>query len=736
MARSVIVTLSPSFLAPPTPLTPSPPTVHAFPLAAEPLSPAPSDPTIATCALKQECAASFVPAPRDVPPPFTESSETSKPIPTPPPPVQAFLPTLQFVQADAPATVPTFAPKCAAPLISVARDVLLPSASTLAPRAPVLPTPTPFNAFLTAPELVQPVQPDATTATLDALTDTIATLKRNLEAILNAQKSTESRAPEPEAAQSQAEHCKFCRSGTHIEEECEEADEYILAGMCKRNVFGRLTLPSGAEVPRRIKGKSLHERFEEYHKQFPGQRAAPAYLENLARPRRPALEDAIPAYTPSAMGATSPGTEETAPAMFQAQSQPHSPKRMLCDPRAASDQARTMEASRHLMKSTVRFSDALGAPKSTARAVSGQRKQERDEAAPSARSQMRKSNFAATAASDHREAPFMVSQRRLFAFVPGIRPEAAHAAASTPAPPKECAVYFAQAAAPQLAHDCAPGRAKPSQRPQAPVPVVEARVSTAPSAHAASPSVRAASPNAHAASPNARAASPSAHDTSQVPCSNYKPACVMPSGSVPSSSRAVPPKHPQSAPPRDKPHDIKPSYEQPATRYRATAPRSPSRSSKPPDVVRQACAMPARLSSSDPATFEIHDATSARTPAMYAKTLSNHSTSYKRLQPARRRARVPQCICDDRAICRGSPSHVAMTASEPHLRRLPRRVHTLAMTFHATESVYQSRGDVRGGSGTRTAQAYQEQPHQVASSADPTASAPQLRGGSHVAIEF
>ncbi|KAH9027865.1 hypothetical protein EDB85DRAFT_2148224 [Lactarius pseudohatsudake] len=123
---------------------------------------------------------------------------------------------------------------------------------------------------------------------------------------------------------------------------------------------------------------------------------------------------------------------------------------------------------------------------------------------------------------------------------------------------------------------------------------------------------------------------------------------------------------------------------------------------------------------------------------MYAKTLSNHSALYKRLQPAQRRARVPQCNCDDRAICRGSPSHVAMTASEPHLRRLPRRVHTLAMTFHATESVYQSRGDMRGGSGARTAQAYQEQPlaHQVASSADPTASAPQLRGGSHVAIEF
>ncbi|KAH9025145.1 hypothetical protein EDB84DRAFT_1440484 [Lactarius hengduanensis] len=64
---------------------------------------------------------------------------------------------------------------------------------------------------------------------------------------------------------------------------------------------------------------------------------------------------------------------------------------------------------------------------------------------------------------------------------------------------------------------------------------------------------------------------------------------------------------------------------------------------------------------------------------MYAKTLSNHSASYKRLQPA---------------------------------RQLPRR--------HARQQRRENN---------------QEQPHQVAFSADPTASAPQLRGGSHVAIE-
>ncbi|KAH9021830.1 hypothetical protein EDB85DRAFT_2152124 [Lactarius pseudohatsudake] len=787
-----ILILSPSSLAPPAPLTFPPPTVHAFPLATESLSPIPSDPCTATHALKQERAASLVPAPRDAALPFTASAETSKPIPTLPPPVQAFPPTLQFVQADAPATVPTSAPKCAAPLISVAaRRSAAIRVDTSTARA------------------------NATAATLDALADVIATLKSGLEAILNAQKSPEVRAPEPEAARSQVEHCKFCRSGTHIEEECEEAEEYILAGMCKRNVFGRLTLPSGAEVPRRIKGKCLRKRFEEYHSQHPGQRAAPAYLEDLARPQTPALQDATSAI-PSVMGATSPGAEATALAMSEVPRQPRSPERTLCDPRAASNRRRATEAPGDLRKAIVQSSNAPGVPKSAAQPVPGQSEPERDDTATSrARPWMRESNFAVMAASDRREAPLMVSQRGLFAFVPGIRPEAAHAAASTPAPPKECAVYFAQAAAPQLAHDRAPGRAKPSKCCQAPAPAVETRVSTAPSAHAALP-------NAHAALPSVCAASPSARDTSRVPRSAHKPACVTPSGSAPSSSckvsRSVPkppsirpniPERPQAAPrasrtlvaiqsrprwprsrlshrapahmrqraqppppvsvltpsrrpshltnPRDRPRRVEPSDRQPMTRRLETAPRSPSRPRAPrrgapsmrnasATLIQRPCDLrdsgrtytlptmhsyvlaedwgqsifhqrrAARQHHSRP--LPIHcafltlsdahdsDATSARTPAMYAKTLSNHSALYKRLQPAQRRARVPQCNCDDRAICRGSPSHVAMTASEPHSRRLPRRVHTLAMTFYATESVYQS----RGGSGARTAQAYQEQP--------------------------
>ncbi|KAH9016064.1 hypothetical protein EDB85DRAFT_1898364 [Lactarius pseudohatsudake] len=83
-----------------------------------------------------------------------------------------------------------------------------------------------------------------------------------------------------------------------------------------------------------------------------------------------------------------------------------------------------------------------------------------------------------------------------------------------------------------------------------------------------------------------------------------------------------------------------------------------------------------------------------------------------------------------------APMRAETLATEPHSRRHPRREYTFAMTFQATDSVYQSHSDMRSSSSARTTHEYQEQPHQVASGADLTASMPQLRSGSHVAIEF
>ncbi|KAH9009364.1 hypothetical protein EDB83DRAFT_2531287 [Lactarius deliciosus] len=706
-----ISTLSTSSLTSRAPHTSPPSAVHAFPFALQHLSSTLPDSAIATCVLTQECTASLVPVSRDAPQLFTTSPAKSSHFPTPPPPSQAFPPALRFTQADMSALASSFVLQHRAPLVSAPRDVPSPSTPTSATPAPVPSPPMPAHIFPLAPEPIQPAQPDSTAATLDALADVIAALKSGLEAILNTQKSAESRAPEPEATQSQAERCRFCGSAAHLEEECEEADEYILTGMCKRNVFGRLTLPSGAEVSRRIKGKCLRERFEEYHRQFPGQRAAPAYLEDPARPRRPAPQDTTTA-TPSAMRATSPGAEAIALAMSEESRRPRFPKRTLGDQRAASDQMRAPEASGDLLKPTVRFSDTLGVPETTARPVPGQSEPERDEAATSsARSQTRESNFAAIAASDREEAPLMVSQRGLFAFIPGIRSEAARAAASTPARPTECAAYLVQEATPQLTPDRVSVKAKrpesvPSSSRAIPssmcAPPVEDIVSNpqgvpphTSSGVIASPSIHVNIPKRPQAAPRASLTPRATRSRPQWPrsrLSHHASACEhqrfqhRPLASFHSLS----PRPMHSVSPHAELRHVKPSDRQPATRHRPMAPRLPFYAHKPPNAMRPASAIPVRSIGSDtPAEvdwgqsiFHVHfrpfptngdtstqsdpcppiappfttfadahdsDATSARTPATYAKTLSKYSASDKRSQPAQRHPRVLQLTTDDLA---------------------------------------------------------------------------------------
>ncbi|KAH9011497.1 hypothetical protein EDB85DRAFT_2159892 [Lactarius pseudohatsudake] len=111
---------------------------------------------------------------------------------------------------------------------------------------------------------------------------------------------------------------------------------------------------------------------------------------------------------------------------------------------------------------------------------------------------------------------------------------------------------------------------------------------------------------------------------------------------------------------------------------------------------------------------EVHTYKSSSDSATCARTMRHLR---QRLQPARRRARAPRVDHNDHAIRRGSAyacrdiSNRATFAQAP--APLPRR--------HARQQRHENN---------------QEQPHQVASSADPTASAPQLRGGSHVAIKF
>jgi hypothetical protein len=158
------------------------------------------------------------------------------------------------------------------------------------------------------------LQPNAIDTILDVLADKIAALAKGIEALLANQSRPESGPRQPEDVQGKAERCQCCGSTAHLDDECEEAVKYILAGKCKWNMFGKLTLPSGAEVPRSIRDRNLLQCFDKYHQQYPGQQAAPGYLETLARVQRPTPQS-VRSATPPAIEATTPSSEVRLPAI-------------------------------------------------------------------------------------------------------------------------------------------------------------------------------------------------------------------------------------------------------------------------------------------------------------------------------------------------------------------------------------------------------------------------------------
>ena len=66
--------------------------------------------------------------------------------------------------------------------------------------------------------------------------------------------------------------CNFCGKD-HFIRNCELVEEYRRAGKLKRNIDGKVVLPTGAFVPRDIPGNLLKERIDEWHRRNPGQLA-------------------------------------------------------------------------------------------------------------------------------------------------------------------------------------------------------------------------------------------------------------------------------------------------------------------------------------------------------------------------------------------------------------------------------------------------------------------------------
>ena len=68
-------------------------------------------------------------------------------------------------------------------------------------------------------------------------------------------------------------NCHFCGSVSHLLPVCDIVDQTIKEGKCIRNHEGRLVLPGGEYLPRSINGKTMLDRFEEWHYQNLGQLA-------------------------------------------------------------------------------------------------------------------------------------------------------------------------------------------------------------------------------------------------------------------------------------------------------------------------------------------------------------------------------------------------------------------------------------------------------------------------------
>ncbi|KAJ7455161.1 hypothetical protein FB451DRAFT_1049110 [Mycena latifolia] len=98
----------------------------------------------------------------------------------------------------------------------------------------------------------------------------------------------------PRNSNARPDGCTYC-SGPHYIANCEIVTSDAQAGCCKRNINGRVVLPSGTFVPREIQGHNLRERMEEWHRINPGQIAAPQLMldthANYPSPNRLTIEE-------------------------------------------------------------------------------------------------------------------------------------------------------------------------------------------------------------------------------------------------------------------------------------------------------------------------------------------------------------------------------------------------------------------------------------------------------------
>jgi hypothetical protein len=114
--------------------------------------------------------------------------------------------------------------------------------------------------------------------------------------------------------------CNYCGSLEHFIRDCQVVLEDIKQGKCKRNAEGRVTLPSGAFVPRDIPGRNFKERIEEWHRRNPGQQAASQMLYHVLS--NDVAENSSTSQTKVDIAPTSIATRLSHPDLFTSQVEP------------------------------------------------------------------------------------------------------------------------------------------------------------------------------------------------------------------------------------------------------------------------------------------------------------------------------------------------------------------------------------------------------------------------------
>ncbi|KAF7342425.1 hypothetical protein MVEN_01831600 [Mycena venus] len=106
-------------------------------------------------------------------------------------------------------------------------------------------------------------------------------------------------AVQPQYNPTRPDGCAYCSDLSHFIGRCPHVQEDIDAGKCRRDADGKVVLPTGSFVPRRINGVNLRARIEEWHRQNPGQMASPQLLFDITPTHRVAVESYTAQSQPS-----------------------------------------------------------------------------------------------------------------------------------------------------------------------------------------------------------------------------------------------------------------------------------------------------------------------------------------------------------------------------------------------------------------------------------------------------